>query len=968
MNPDSRTELFETLWENSPDGLRLTDRAGRIHLVNESYCRMAGLGRQELVGSLLCCVYPEPERAYVMQQYREFLEDGSERPVVRREWQTPAGRTIWVEGLLKRVNVCGEIAVLGVFRDITLAERSHQRLRRALEAALRTRQRLQAVFSSTTVGLGLLDAEGRFEEANASLCRMLGMRREELLGTPWEKIWGCGTCSHGVADAGNPSSRGSPCICRSPTAGAAEKLFVERIPLSASADEQRTGAAVIVMDLTPLARLRQKSSLALAKTSLLLQEIANLTRSESSACQQWENKVQTLLRLVAEQHNADRTCLYQCDFEKGGCTPAAEWARPGMESPPDVLGQFPLDLMGQQVQQLLMGEWVEIEDVGQIVRPDLRELLQRLGIKSMLAVPVIGEARRIGWIALYAIRAPRRFGAEVGAEVRALAQMVAGIESLQRMKRHLEEAKERLAQSLVESEQLRSAAEQASRAKSEFLAMMSHEIRTPLNGVLGVLNLLERDPLPATTHEYLVLAKDSATSLLSLLNDLLDLARIEAGTIGIAEQEVDLLELLDQVLAAVAQAAAARGLTLVSLVDARLPTRLKADPARLRQVLLNLLGNAVKFTERGSIVLKAALTEQADGPAVCFHVRDTGPGIESTDIDRIFEAFYQSRPRRFAAGRGAGLGLALSRRLAELMGGRLGVRSEPGCGSEFTIMLPLRTAAGTDLAPCRLLGGRRIVVSHQDRLQGESISWQLSEWGAHVVGQNALSDGFDAALISGSLASEFARSVTDNLKRNRQWRPRIGLLVPLGGGPEMGQIARQLGAEIFVEPLRWSRVLDWLQREAAASAEPVRQRPPESDSGWGSGPAPYVLIADDNAVNRRITAALLEKLGCRVETACDGQEAVARIAQQQPDLTLLDLEMPGMGGLEVIRRVRAGEVEGVSRSLRLYALTAHVLPEERQKTLEAGADGFLCKPVSVEQLKQVLIECFSQPQPGAECL
>ncbi len=959
-------DWLRALWEQSPDGLRLTDLEGRILLVNDSYCRMAGLGRQELIGRPFSCVYPESERAHVMHQYREFVAMGRRRPVVRRKWKTPAGKTLWVEALLRKVENGPQTAVLAVFRDVTASRLLEQKLRRALRAALLAKRRLRALFSSAAIGLGMIGPDGKFEEANTSLCRMLGVtRRKQLLGRAWHELWVCESDREHNPKPNKP--RESPCCgpCRPLLKGAAERISIEMKPIWADAESERARFAVVATDLTPLDQLERKSSLAAAEASVLLQEIANLTGEGARVGQDWVAAARNFLALLAQSHGADRACWYLYDFDKGLCIRAAEWAIPGAESPPEAPAQFPLDLFGQWVKQLSSGEWIEIEDTSQVSQPDLRKLFDQRGMKSVLGVPVMEDPHHCtGWIALYGIRAPRRFGPQVAAEVKALAQTVAGINKLQRTRQELEQVREKLTQALEESERHRVAAEEASRAKSSFLAMMSHEIRTPLNGVLGVLSLLENEPLPAVTREHLALARDSATSLLSLLNDLLDLARIDAGAMRIVEQEFSLLELLDQAVASVAQAAGARGLTLLSLVRARVPTSMKADRARLGQVLLNLLGNAVKFTERGSVVLEADLVEATAGHAVCLRVRDTGPGIEPTEIERIFQPFYQSRPQALATGRGAGLGLALSRRLVELMGGRLEVRSKPGHGSEFSITLPVGLTAGADPTPARPLEGRKVFLGDNNQLRRDAISRQLAEWGALVFEDHPRAERCDAALVAVSLAEKFAEAAG----RDRNLPPRIGLIAPFGTGSAAEGLARRLGAEIFVEPLRWSRLLPWLQGGAAARTKPGATLPSEFGPSRGNPRAPFVLVADDNAVNRRITAALLEKLGCEVETVADGVEALARIARRPPDLVLLDLEMPGLDGLEVARRVRASQLSGISAPVRIFALTAHVLPEHKQEALAAGMDGFLSKPVSLEQLRLLLEKHLPRSRAGRTAL
>ena len=949
-------------WEQNPDGLRLTDRQGRILAVNEAYCRLAGLERQALISQLFTVVYPEEERAHALERYLEFVDQGQERPEVKRRWRTPAGRTIWVEALLRRVEVGQEPAVLAVFRDVTAGERLQQRLRRALRRERETRRRLRGILSSSSVGLGLLDAGGRVVAASESLCRMLGKRRGQVIGQRWEQLWECDAGSVGEPSLDDMRLGGRSCLCRPRSEAGVERIFVELTPLASNSGEEDASTAVVATDLTPLERFRRESSLVAAEASLLLREIANLTHGPARVGRDWDKTAIQFLELLARNHGADRACWYLYDFDGGLCIRGAEWAQPGMESPPDVPRQFPLDQFGKWVEKLMVGQYIEIEDVSRIEEPELREILERRGMKSVLAVPVVEGDRCTGWIALYGVRARRRFAPEVIEAVKVVAETAAGIQRLQKTRDELEESHRKLTVALEESERLRLAAEQASRAKSEFLATMSHEIRTPLNGVLGVLSLLEADPLPATTREHVQMARDSAHALLTLLNDLLDLARIEAGAMTMVKQDTDLLELMEQSLAAVAQPAAAKGLTLMSLVDARLPARIRTDPARLRQVLLNLIGNAVKFTERGRVLLQAGLAASEE-PEICIRVRDTGPGIAWMEIDSIFEPFQQGCARD-EGGRGVGLGLTLSRRLTELLGGQLEVVSEPGCGSEFSVRLPLPKWDATIAAASRPLAELQILVLDEQPWRREAICWQLAEWGATVRVEGLAADCCHAVLAGPGFGEMLAHILEACAARGSRKRPKIGLIVAMGADREAERLAMKLNAELFVEPLRWRRLLGWLRSDAAASSAAPALQLHESGQTVRNTRVPFVLIVDDNAVNRRVTSALLEKLGCRTETAASGEEALQRMAEGRPELVLLDLEMPGMSGLEVARRVREGQAEGVSPSLRLYALTAHVLPEEREKALAAGLNGFLAKPVSLEHLRQLVEECFAGTGPG----
>ncbi|MGC8761971.1 MAG: PAS domain-containing sensor histidine kinase, partial [Bryobacteraceae bacterium] len=614
---------------------------------------------------------------------------------------------------------------------------------------------LELLWEEAAEGLRLTDASGRILAVNAAYCRMAGQSRGQLVGQPMESVY---------PEAERPRVRERH---RDFVEGRLERSVVQRswhTPDGRCLDVEvtfrrleRRGQRVVFSvfrDLSERRRLeqeledsRRRSELTSAEISLLLHHVAILadaSRADEANAVAFE---QAFLHNLAKAYGADRAVWYRYDFERQVCVRRAEWAAPGVESPTAAPVEFPLGLFGLWVRGLLQGEHIEIEDVERLEMSDLRSILLRRGVKSVLGVPVMEAGRCVGWIGLHAVRRRRRFGAAIAQEIHSLAAVVAGVERLHAVRRQLEQTQQRLEAALAQSEQMRRAAEQADSAKTRFLAMMSHEIRTPLNGVLGVLNLLESDPLPEAAREHVGLARDSAEALLALLGDVLELARVESEAVEIEKQEIDPLELLEQTMAALAAAAADKRLVLAAVVERRLPQRIRADFARLRQVLLNLVGNAVKFTAEGSVILWAELARDKGGVALSFRVRDTGPGLSPEVMERVFEPFYQSPEQRWRTGQGAGLGLALSRRLVERMGGRIGVRSEPGYGSEFHVQLPLDLEgphqSQTEWQP--MIGLRiGLIAAHPARR--DIVRWQLEQWGAEVIEEMSEGLRLDAIL------------------------------------------------------------------------------------------------------------------------------------------------------------------------------------------------------------------------------
>lgn len=930
-------EAFLRLWETARDGLRLTDAEGRILAVNEAYCQLAGVSPRELIGRPFTCVYPEAERQTVLEQYRSDLEQDRLKPLIEHWWVTPGGRRIWVEAQLSRFELAGQTLVLAAFRDATAKKQLEQQLLLKVAQA-------RAFLASTSVGLGLVSPDGLLLRANESLCRMLGIGAPDADRYRWNDLVEVLHQQGANGDPAQEGAAGQSLLCRPRYASETRQIHLELRPMGSEAGTA-LGYSLVAVDTSRIERLEQKAALERRIDEMLLGQIEALANSKGGEADV-SSAILAILEHLGALYEADRVTWYTYDFERLVCVRALEWSRPGIASPPNAPREFSLDLFQDWAEAHQSGQWIEIEDTSRLKDPTLRTILERRGVKSVLGVPVMSEGLCVGWIALHAVGRKRPFGPQVAAQLAAVARAVAGIRKLQSTRWELVQARDRLEAALEASERHRAEAERASRAKSEFLAAVSHEIRTPLNGVIGVLSLLGASELPAGQRQLLATAHDSAVALLSLLNDLVDMARIEAGQLEPAAQEFSLLALVEESLAAVGPAAAAKGLVLCGQLEARLPESIRGDPTRLRQVLLNLLGNAIKFTKEGGAILRIGLVPDCAGEALLFTVSDTGMGVAEEEQPRIFEAFYQGRSRRESATVGFGLGLAISRRLVEMLGGQIGVKSRPGGGSEFFFTLPFTCGEAPRPQPYRPLEGKRILLVDENGYRREALAWQLVEWGAEVVDRGEAHGPADAALLGAGVFEKPVAEWAELVRQVQALCPRLGVVLPVTKHQEEN-LLREFKAEVFFEPLRWRRLLAWLGAGPAQEADQALKIRPLARF---AGRKPRVLLADDNAINRRVVKALLEKLGCEVDLAANGAEALERFAEAKPDLVLLDLEMPVLNGEQTARRIRS---QG-HRELPILALSAHVLPEEVQRALEAGMQDFLSKPVSLAQLDRAL--------------
>ena len=519
-----------------------------------------------------------------------------------------------------------------------------------------------------------------------------------------------------------------------------------------------------------------------------------------------------------------------------------------------------------------------------------------------------------------------------------------------------ETTQEHLAQKTLEQSRL--AAIEANRAKSEFLAVMSHELRTPLNAVIGSSSLLMDTQLDLAQREYAGMIRSSSQSLLRVINDILDLSKIEAGRMTLEHIDFDLRSAIEDCIEVVLPAALRKGLDVILDYSPECRGMFQGDPARIRQILINFLSNAAKFTEKGSISVEVQKAPPAEGRAsgeamdVLLAVEDTGVGIDPSSLPYIFESFRQgdaSTTRRFG---GTGLGLAICRKLSELMGGEIDCTSTPGKGSRFWCRFPLQPSAPRPAPPpCGLYGIVMNAGANRDRLVPV-----LKELGAEVACVSIADE------IAPEVAAAFAVWIVDwnnplfdswggasgwcRAVRSHRRQARIAAISRLNEADR--DAAREAGVIAFVdEPWLVSRLRAMLAAQLPATSSEQRGGAPEGER------ITRILLAEDNAVNRRIAVLMLAELGAKLETAVNGREAVTLVANAPYDLILMDLQMPEMGGIEATRAIRRIESATSRPRAPICALTAGVLNNERDQCLEAGMDDFLAKPIMKAQLLEV---------------
>ncbi|MEM7188116.1 MAG: ATP-binding protein [Pseudomonadota bacterium] len=562
---------------------------------------------------------------------------------------------------------------------------------------------------------------------------------------------------------------------------------------------------------------------------------------------------------------------------------------------------------------------------------------------------------------------------------------------LTRMKgqaRDLFRAQQQLAESEAKAKALAEEADAANRAQSAFLAAMTHEFRTPMNGIIGMSEILSETRLNAEQTGYLGTIRHSAESLLRIINDILDFSKIEAGKLSLQPSPFDLLSMVEDVATLIAAQGRDKNVDVILDFDPHLPTGYEADHLRVRQILTNILGNAIKFTLKGHVGLRVRGVECAGRDMVEICVSDSGIGIAPEDMDRIFGEFDQverTNARRFE---GTGLGLSITSRLVKLMDGRMDVQSTPGEGTIFTVTLPLARAPSADVdfdLDAEALSGWRIICVDPLIRTAEMLAAWLTRFGANAeartveeLGEALQAPGTREAAVP-SLIIVDAAQLQEALGRGvLNWEPEAAFRIMLAGLgeflPPLEFPATLITQERLVKPFRPLSLVSQILRTKCHSTEvetTIRpDQPAEATNAEPSetvdaiAPQISILVAEDNNTNRLILSKMLQNLPVDLQFAVDGVEAVARCKELSPDLVFMDVSMPGMDGFEATRHVRAYEQETGKERLPIIALTANTTEEDEKASIASGMDGFLKKPVRKTELL-AMIDAYAPTVSGA---
>jgi PAS domain S-box-containing protein len=890
---DSLLRNMLDIWENSSDGMRLTDASGVVLLVNDAYCHMVSLDRRQIEGQLYTVVYGEEDRARALASYRSRVQRGAIPSRFERQVSLWNGETRFLEVSAAVIQSTEGVRVLTIFRDATERKVAERRIQELSE---------RLVLATRSASIGVFDHDFATSRSvwNDTMHELFGIEPGAFQGTPEEFLGRV-----------HPGDR---------------EMILRRV------EEARQTGSTGQMEF----RILTPKGMRIVEAQAICQfgedgrpvHLVGMNRditeqkNAAQALRESEERYRSVIAAMAEG-----ILLLDAAGIILTCNASAE----------SILQRRSQDMIGRRIAEL--GLEIIRED-GAPCAPE--EYPSRITIrtgKPTLGI-VIGLRRNIGttWISINCEPVFREASPTPYAVVSSFADITARKLAEEKAERHSREM-EVLVQRLAEEKER---AEAATRIKSEFLSSMSHEIRTPMNGIIGMTRLLLDSPLNTEQESYALAIRHSGDALLAIVNDILDFSKMEAGKLELESLPFDLQSAAEDVLDLLRVKAHEKNLDLALCYALDAPRQFVGDCGRVRQILLNLVGNAIKFTERGHVQVRIGCLEAGQEEArMLVEVEDTGIGIPSHKLPQLFTMFTQgdaSTTRKYG---GTGLGLAISRRLANLMRGTLSADSRYGEGSSFRLELKLPRAPSLSAADPSLCG-RNVLVACTLANTRASLVNLCRQWRMEV----------DSAGDPQSAQQLCRARLYDAILWDASWpapRTQAALLwISSRGAPADGRHPR------ISPPVRASLLRKALLSQLEASGGPHATPPAEHDHSppQRSASLPFsgsrILVVEDNSINRAVAKALLARFGCHVSLACNGAEAIALAAGTPFDLIYMDCQMPELDGYQATTAIRAPD--SANARTPIVALTASVLQTDRERCLAAGMDDHVSKPISPETL------------------
>ena len=725
----------------------------------------------------------------------------------------------------------------------------------------------------------------------------------------------------------------------------------------------------VMTDISPMKKIQEQLSENMALQEILIDTASvfiNVSLKKSSVT------INKSLATIGEFASLDRIYIFSYDFENRTTSNTYEWCGKGIEPQIEELQNIPMEAIPEWVEAHINGESMLVKDVSSLpIDSGIREILEPQGIKSLLAIPMMDDDKCIGFVGFDSVCCHHDFTEKEQKLLTIFSLMLVNLYKRTEAQNKIFETNKNLEKSIERANALAKEAKRANEAKSEFLANMSHEIRTPMNSIIGFSELLQDTDLSIVQKQYLDIILSSTKGLLDIINDILDFSKIEAGKLELEIIQTDIIDLIEHTSDLIKYSSNEKKVELLIGIDSEIPQFAMVDPVRLRQVLVNLLSNALKFTEKGEIELKASLIKkEGKRGSIRFSVRDTGIGISEKQIGKLFKAFSQadsSTTREFG---GTGLGLVISAQLVKKMGGKLEVKSIPGEGSEFYFTVEIDLLEGKKVEQSDISKIKTCLAiddNQNNRIILENI---LDKWGIKCVscdnGLEALKvveerQHFDIIICDYHMpyldGLETVKIMREKLKYKMERQPII-LLHSSSDNGELQRRCKELGINfVLTKPVKQKELLNCLyniQNSVCRREEENRKNHDYINTKTVS--EHKILVAEDNPNNMFLISSLIKNIlpSAEIIQVGNGKDAVDKILEEKPKLVFMDVQMPEMDGNEATDKLRLYEKENEFSHTVVIGLTAGALKEEKEKSLKSGMDEFLTKPVEIDKLRYIL--------------